>query len=211
MRYQKIRVIESKDGGETWETPRDVCYTARRRDGMPTAMLCNDNIYLAIEHYETDTQKLHPQIVYNPVSENWTTMVGSYSAYRFDPFETSLASETIYNGAPYIAQTDNYFAIAYQTFDEINSTKVHRVMNVQVCPKSEMDEDKFEGKMRAKTQIPEGDGVKTGINWPSICPLGGDEFLAVYELHDITAEGREANQHVKAIRGRITTSTPEFE
>lgn len=210
--YQKIRVVESKDGGETWETPRDVCYTATRRDGMPTAMLYGDNIYLAIEHYETDTQRLHPQMVYNPISDNWKSSVQSPSTYRFDPFETPLISTTIYNGAPYIAQTDNYFVIAYQTVDESKYSnediaKRHRRMEVQICPKSEMTGDKFEGKMRVKTLIPEGDGVKTGINWPAICPLGGDEFLAVYELHDIsTGTLRE-----KAVRGRITTSTPEFE
>lgn len=210
--YQKIRVAESKDGGETWETPRDVCYTATRRDGMPTAMLYGDNIYLAIEHYETDTQRLHPQMVYNPISDNWKSSVLSPSTYRFDPFETPLISTTIYNGAPYIAQTDNYFVIAYQTVDESKYSnediaKKHRRMEVQICPKSEMTGDKFEGKMRVKTLIPEGDGVKTGIKWPAICPLGGDEFLAVYELHDIST----GKLRVKAVRGRITTSTPEFE
>ncbi len=80
-------------------------------------------------------------------------------------------------------------------------------MEVQICPKSEMTGDKFEGKMRVKMQIPEGDGVKTGINWPAICPLGGDEFLALYELHDIATGKLQVN----AVRGRITTSTPEFE
>lgn len=210
--YQKIRVVESKDGGETWETPRDVCYTATRRDGMPTAMLYGDNIYLAIEHYETDTQRLHPQMVYNPISDNWKSSVLSPSTYRFDPFEAPLISTTIYNGAPYIAQTDNYFVIAYQTVDESKYSnediaKKHRRMEVQICPKSEMTGDKFEGKMRVKTLIPEGDGVKTGINWPAICPLGGDEFLAVYELHDIST----GTLLEKAVRGRITTSTPEFE
>lgn len=214
--YQKIRVVESKDGGETWETPRDVCYTATRRDGMPTAMLYGDNIYLAIEHYETDTQRLHPQMVYNPISDNWKSSVLSPSTYRFDPFETPLISTTIYNGAPYIAQTDNYFVIAYQTVDESKYSnediaKKHRRMEVQICPKSEMTGAKFEGKMRVKTRIPAGDGVKTGINWPSLCPLGGDEFLAIYELHDITDAGGSVSPHVWAVRGRITTSTPEFE
>ncbi len=209
--YQKIRVIESKDGGETWGNLRDVCYTEMRRDGMPTAMLYNDNIYLAIEHYAADGEQLHPQVVYNPISENWANTVYASSPYRFDPFETSLASSTIYNGAPYIAQTDNYFVIAYQTVDESKYNneeiaKKHRRMEVQICPKSEMAEAKFEGRMRAKTRIPEGDGVTTGINWPAICPLGGDEFLALYELHDI----KTGKLQVNAVRGRITTSTPEF-
>ena len=83
-------------------------------------------------------------------------------------------------------------------------------MEVQICPKSEMSGAKFEGRMRVKTRIPKGDGVQTGINWPSLCPLGGDEFLAVFELHDITAAGGSVNPHVWAVRGRITTSTPEF-
>ena len=214
-RYQKIRVMESKDGGETWGSFRDVCYTETRRDGMPTAMLYNNNIYLAIEHYETDTQQLYPQIVYNPiVSASWASSVLSPSPYRFDPFETPLASSTMYNGAPYIAQTDNYFLISYQTADVgkwgQEPAKAHRRMEVQICPKSEMSGAKFEGRMRVKTRIPKGDGVQTGINWPSLCPLGGDEFLAVFELHDITAAGGSVNPHVWAVRGRITTSTPEF-
>ena len=210
--YQKIRVIESKDGGETWVNLRDVCYTETRRDGMPTAMLYNDNIYLAIEHYAADGEQLHPQVVYNPISDNWANTVYASSPYRFDPFETSLASSTIYNGAPYIAQTDNYFIIAYQTVDESKYSneeiaKKHRRMEVQICPKSEMTAAKFEGRMRAKIRIPEGDDVETGINWPAVCPLGGDEFLALYELHDI----KTGKLQVNAVRGRITTSTPEFE
>mgnify|MGYP004662999515 CR=1 FL=1 len=213
--YQKIRVAESKDGGETWGTSRDVCYTAARRDGMPTAMLYGDNIYLAIEHYATDGEQLHPQVVYNQISDNWANTVYASSPYRFDPFETSLASDTIYSGAPYIAQTDNYFLISYQTADVgkwgQEPAKAHRLMDVQICPKSEMTGAKFEGKMRVKTRIPVGDGVKTGINWPSLCPLGGDEFLAIYELHDITDAGGSVSPHVWAVRGRITTSTPEFE
>ena len=213
--YQKIRVAESKDGGETWGTSRDVCYTAARRDGMPTAMLYGDNIYLAIEHYATDGEQLHPQVVYNQISGNWANTVYASSPYRFDPFETSLASDTIYSGAPYIAQTDNYFLISYQTADVgkwgQEPAKAHRLMDVQICPKSEMTGAKFEGKMRVKTRIPVGDGVKTGINWPSLCPLGGDEFLAIYELHDITDAGGSVSPHVWAVRGRITTSTPEFE
>jgi len=208
--YQKIRVIESTDGGETWGNLRDACYTETRRDGMPTAMLYNDNIYLAIEHYAADGEQLHPQVVYNPISDRWVNTVYASSPYRFDPFETPLASSTIYNGAPYIAQTDNYFIIAYQTMAASMLTNAYRVMEVQICPKSEMSGATFERKMRVKTRIPEGDGVKTGINWPAICPLGGDEFLALYELHEITTAGKEVKLKVKAVRGRITTSTPEF-
>ena len=212
--YQNISVIESKDGGESWSESRIVCYTAKLRDGMPTATIYNDNIFLAIEHLNPNKSQFYPQIVYNPVSENWTSSVLSSSPYRFDPFETSLASDTMYSGAPYITQTDNYFLISYQTANVAmwgqKTAEAHRLMEVQICPKSEMTESKFERKMRVKTQIPAGDGVNTGINWPSLCPLGGDEFLAVFELHDITAAGGSVNPHVWAVRGRITTSTPEF-
>ena len=213
--YQNISLIESKDGGESWSESRIVCYTDKLRDGMPTATIYNGNIFLAIEHLNSDNSQFHPQIVYNPVTANWNSPVLSPSSYRFDPFETSLASNTIYSGAPYIAQTDNYFLISYQTVDVSKwgqkPAEFHRLMEVQICPKSEMTGAKFEGKMRVKTRIPAGDGVKTGINWPSLCPLGGDEFLAIYELHDITDAGGSVSPHVWAVRGRITTSTPEFE
>lgn len=211
--YQNISVIESKDGGESWGESRIVCYTDKLRDGMPTATIYNDNIFLAIEHLSLGKSQFYPQIVCNPVSASWSSSVLSPSPYRFDPFETSLASDTIYSGAPYIAQTDNYFLISYQTADVgkwgQKTAEAHRLMEVQICPKSEMTGATFEGRMRVRTRIPKGDGVQTGINWPSLCPLGGDEFLAIFELHDIKGSSSD-NPHVWAVRGRITTSTPEF-
>lgn len=213
--YQNISLIESKDGGESWSELRIVCYTDKLRDGMPTATIYNDYIYLAIEHLTPGKEQFYPQVVYNPISEKWNSMVPSSSPYRFDPFETSLASDTIYSGAPYIAQTDNYFLISYQTADVGKWGRVlaenHRLMEVQICPKSEMTGAKFEGLMRVQSRISGVYGVTKGMNWPSLCPLGGDEFLAIYELHDITAAGGSEDPHVWAVRGRITTSTPEFE
>lgn len=64
--------------------------------------------------------------------------------------------------------------------------------------------------MRCKTGGPAADGVTTGINWPSLCPLGGDDFLLVYELHDIADNASKKNPRLCCVRGHITVSTPEF-
>lgn len=215
--WQNISVIESKDGGETWSTnPRLVCYTEGLRDGMASATIYDGNIYVGIEHLESESLQFYPQIVYNPVSENWKSTVFGNSTYRFDPFETKMASATQYSGAPYISQTDNYMIMSYQTVDvtvwdekdHIKAPMAHRIAEVQVCPKSEFNGGKF-STMRVKTRGPVADGVNTGINWPSLCPLGGDDFLLVYELHGLNGNDPK-DPNLCCVRGHITTSTPEF-
>lgn len=211
--WQNISVLESKDGGETWSTnPRLVCYTEGLRDGMASATIYDGNIYVGIEHLESESLQFYPQIVYNPVSENWKSTVFGNSTYRFDPFETKMASATQYSGAPYLSQTDNYMIMSYQTVDvskyDFVAAQSHRVAEVQVCPKSEFNDGKF-STMRGKTRGPVADGVNTGINWPSLCPLGGDDFLLVYELHGLNGNDPK-DPNLYCVRGHITTSTPEF-
>ena len=211
--FQNISVIESKDGGDTWGPARIVCYTEGLRDGMASATIYDGNIYVGIEHLESNSTQFCPQIVYNPVSADWENTVGCPAPYRFYPFETQMVSETRYSGAPYISQTDNYMIMSYQTVDVgrygFTVAQDHRTAEVQICPKSEIADGQF-ATMRCKTSGPVADGVTTGINWPSLCPLGGDDFLLVYELHDITDNASKKDPRLCCVRGHITTSTPEF-
>lgn len=209
--YQNISVIESKDGGDTWGEKRGVCYTFRMRDGMPTATVYNGNIYVAIEA-NGDGYQFFPQIVYNPVADNWSRQVGAPSIYRFDPFRKSLKSAEIYSGAPYLIQTDNYFVMSYQTTDGApQSTHAerykHTAMEVQICPKSEFVKNKF-STMRGVSRPFAIDQTKACAKWNSLCPLGGDEILAVYGSGGRDHEGDTG--YLYAVRGRITNKVFDF-
>lgn len=209
--YQNISVIESKDGGDTWGEKRVVCYTFRMRDGMPTATVYNGNIYVAIEA-NGDGYQFFPQIVYNPVADNWSRQVGAPSIYRFDPFRKSLKSAEIYSGAPYLIQTDNYFVMSYQTTDGApQSTHAerykHTAMEVQICPKPEFVKNKF-STMRGVSRPFAIDQTKACAKWNSLCPLGGDEILAVYGSGGRDHEGDTGYLYV--VRGRITNKVFDF-
>lgn len=209
--YQNISVIESKDGGDTWGEKRVVCYTFRMRDGMPTATVYNGNIYVAIEA-NGDGYQFFPQIVYNPVADNWSRQVGAPSIYRFDPFQKSLKSAEIYSGAPYLIQTDNYFVMSYQTtYGAPQSTHVerykHTAMEVQICPKPEFVKNKF-STMRGVSRPYAIDQTKACAKWNSLCPLGGDEILAVYGSGGRDHEGDTGYLYV--VRGRITNKVFDF-
>lgn len=208
---QNISVIESKDGGDTWGEKRVVCYTFTKRDGMPTATVYNGNIYVAIEA-NGDGYQFFPQIVYNPVADNWSRQVGAPSIYRFDPFQKSLKSAEIYSGAPYLIQTDNYFVMSYQTTDGApQSTHAerykHTAMEVQVCPKPEFVKNKF-STMRGVSRPFAIDQTKACAKWNSLCPLGGDEILAVYGSGGRDHEGDTGYLYV--VRGRITNKVFDF-
>lgn len=209
--YQNISVIESKDGGDTWGEKRVVCYTFTKRDGMPTATVYNGNIYVAIEANEGDYQ-FFPQIVYNSVTDNWSRQVGAPSPYRFDPFQKSLKSAAIYSGAPYLIQTENYFVMSYQTTDGAPQSThderyKHTAMEVQICPKSELVKNKF-STMRGVTRPFAIDQTKACAKWNSLCPLGGDEILAVYGSGGKDHEGDTGYLYV--VRGRIVNTLFDF-
>ena len=207
---QNISVIESKDGGDTWGEKRVVCYTFTKRDGMPTATVYNGNIYVAIEANGGGYQ-FFPQIVYNPVADNWSRQVES-GIYRFDPFQKSLKSMEIYSGAPYLIQTDNYFVMSYQTTDGApQSTHAerykHTAMEVQICPKAEFVKNKF-STMRGVSRPFAIDQTKACAKWNSLCPLGGDDILAVYGSG---GKGHEEDTgYLYVVRGRITNKVFDF-
>ena len=193
--WQNISVIESKDGGQTWSKPRIVSQNGNGRDGMPVVMLLDDRIYMAIETSEAGT-RLHPVVVSSTLEENWHKPVLKDSPYRFHPFRKSLKSDVVYSGAPYMITTDNYIVYSYQIADISDDKKDndsrHAAMEVQVCPKCDVQDGCFYTMRSASRPIDLDQWTETAV-WNSLCDLGNDEILAVSQY----------NGHVYLVRGRI--------
>lgn len=208
--YQNISVMESTDGGENWGEKRIACYSSSLRDGMPTATFFNGNIYLAIEYMGSQNEKFHPQIICESLKDNWSSIVYNNSAKRFFPFAKSLASSTVYTGAPYLIQTENYFVLSYQSTkgSKGDADTAHAVMEVQLCPKSEMSEGKFT-TMRSATRPMKIDQSKSCGKWNSLCSLGDDTIMAITSTG---GKGHESSAgFLYVVKGRITTKSLNFE
>lgn len=179
--YQNISLIESKDGGDTWSSPRLVCYNEKFRDGMPVAMIYNGWIYVVIEANGQNI-KFHPQIVCTKITDNWKVPVYGSSVNRFDPFKTSMESAYIYAGAPYIIRTDNYFVLCYQSSEgAIEPTTKNSVMEMALCRIDEMNGHEFL-TMRERIRPFDIDQTRDNGLWNSLCDLGDDRILAVTQL-----------------------------
>ena len=177
-KFQNISLLESRDGGDTWTSePRIGCYTPSFRDGMPVTMIYEDRIYLSIETNNVNV-KLHPQILYTRLSNPWPETEGEFSPRRFDPFLESLESPEFTTGAPYLIQTENFFVISYQTSRGADiKDRNRRIMEVQACPKSEMEKNVFH-TMRGLSHPIQADIQTESVMWNSLTPLGGDDILA---------------------------------
>ena len=195
--WQNISVIESKDGGDTWTAPRIVSQNGSGRDGMPVVMLLDGMLYMAVETSEPGT-RLHPVVVCSTIEDNWKTPVLTDSPNRFHPFRNSLKSDVVYSGAPYIITTDNYIVYSYQISDISDDKKEndsrHAAMEVQVCPKNEVKDGRF-NTMRAVTRPISLDQWTETAVWNSLCDLGNDEILAVSQYHNA----------IWLVRGKIMT------
>ena len=196
-RWHNISVIESKDGGDTWEKVRVVSQNGACRDGMPVVAIHEDRLLLAVESTDYTGERLHPIVIQNTIDDNWKVTVGKGSPYRFEPFQKSLKSEVDYSGAPYIITTDNYIVYSYQIADwwtppagltaseqltqaKQNNDANHATMEIQVCPKSEVKDGYFNTMRAASRPLPvdQTTGKENAI-WNSLCDLGNDEILAV--------------------------------
>ena len=190
-----ISVIESKDGGNTWGEVRVVAQNSANRDGMPVATLLGDKILLAVESTDGVHKRLHPIVICNPIQGCWSTTVGKGDSHRFHPFTTSLKSDLVYSGAPYIITTDNYIVYSYQISDwwkpteelskeelvslaKQKNVEAHSELEVQVCLKSEVT-DGFFYTMRSPSRPFKLDQKSEKAVWNSLCDLGNDEILAV--------------------------------
>ena len=207
--YQNISVMESGDGGDTWSDKRIACYSYNLRDGMPTATILGDNIYLAIEYIGSSSERFHPQVICESLQDNWSGIVYKTSPKRFFPFRTSLASTTVYTGAPYLIQTENYFVLSYQSTKGSvgDSDSAHAVMEVQLCPKSEMSDGKFTS-MRSATRPLRIDQSTGCGKWNSLCSLGDDSVLAITSTGGTGHESSAGFLYV--IKGKIVTKSLNF-
>ena len=190
--WQNISVIESKDGGQAWSAPRIVSQNGSGRDGMPVVMILDD---MPIETSEPGT-RLHPVVVSSTLEDNWKTPVLKDSPRRFHPFRNSLKSDVVYSGAPYIIQTDNYIVYSYQIADISDDKKDndsrHAAMEVQVCPKSDVQDGCFYTMRSPSRPINLDQWTETAV-WNSLCDLGNDEIMAVSQY----------NGYVYLVRGKI--------
>ena len=207
--WHNISVIESKDGGDTWGKERVVAQNSANRDGMPVATLLGDKILLAVESTDGVHARLHPIVICNPIQGCWSTTVGKGDSHRFHPFTTSLKSDLVYSGAPYIITTDNYIVYSYQISDwwkpteelsrtelvrlaKDNNVEAHSELEVQVCLKSEVT-DGFFYTMRSPSRPFNLDQKSEKAVWNSLCDLGNDEILAVSQKGNL----------IYTVRGKI--------
>ena len=207
--WHNISVIESKDGGNTWGEVRVVAQNSANRDGMPVATLLGDKILLAVESTDGVHARLHPIVICNPIQDCWRTPVGKGDSHRFHPFTTSLKSDLVYSGAPYIITTDNYIVYSYQISDwwkpteelsrtelvrlaKENNVEAHSELEVQVCLKSEVT-DGFFYTMRSPSRPFKLDQKSEKAVWNSLCDLGNDDILAVSQKGNL----------IYTVRGKI--------
>ena len=176
---QNISVIESFDGGDTWSTPRIAAYAGKSRDGMPVCLLMDGIIYMVVEHADPGT-RLRPQVASNPANGSWAEPVLNGSPWRFEIFATPLASKTIYRGAPYLIRTDDYLVVSWQVCgtDTDRGDEAHAMMEVALCPISEMRDGKFT-TMRGFSKPLHLDEASNKAKWNSLCDLGDNCVLAI--------------------------------
>ena len=111
---QNISMLSSPDNGKTWNNElKTVCYRANRRDGMPVAILVDDEILVSIE--DNNIGQFKPYIVRTKISNNWQAPVLANSSNRESALKTPYP-ESVYAGAPYIMRIPSGEVIlSYQT------------------------------------------------------------------------------------------------
>lgn len=184
-RGNNISVIESTDGGDSWKDYRIVCHSEGGWDGMASVINHMGNMYLAVEHKDKRvTESMSIQLIKNSVDSNWPSIEFSNSKNRFYPFSHSSGFD---EGAPYLAQTDNFFIISCQC-SEGGETADNLVAEVRAIAKSEIGADgAFPERMKSKSRpmtpvINEISTIsKKTAKWNSLCPLPNDEVYLVSE------------------------------
>lgn len=200
--WHNISVIESRDGGDTWGQVRIVSQNSECRDGMPVVTIHNDMLLLAIESTDFKGQRLHPIVINNPITNNWSSIVGKGDPHRFEPFQVSLGSRIKYSGSPYIITTDNYIVYSYQISDWYTppanlepsqqlalckqyNEEEHATLEVQVCPKTEVNDNGYFRTMRSPSRPLKVDQTtgKQNALWNSLCDLGDDKVMVISQYN----------------------------
>ena len=180
-RSNNISVVESTDGGDSWSSERIVCHSEGGWDGMPVVTLVDGRLYLAVEHKDQRGGKVPMEmcLMTCPLEDNWSAEIPLGSPQRFAPY----AATGVYEGAPYLIHTDNYFVLSFQSADGAENTlkDVNSVGEVRICPIADAKQDKL-GRFRAMQGgfRPMNIDQQTGSGlWNSLCHLGGDRFCCV--------------------------------
>lgn len=184
-RGNNISVIESEDGGDSWNDYRIVCHSEGGWDGMASVIQYQENMYLAIEHKDKrGEESMSIQLIKNSLGSNWASIETSNSKNRFYPFGHPDGFD---EGAPYIVQTENHIIISCQCA-EGGETTDNLVAEVRSIGKKEIDEDGlFPDRIKSKSR-PMASVIKTvstvskkTAKWNSLCPLPNDEIYLVSE------------------------------
>ncbi|MBO4447820.1 MAG: hypothetical protein J5764_06820 [Bacteroidales bacterium] len=180
-RGNNISVVESRDGGDSWSSERIVCHSEGGWDGMPVVTVVNDRMYLSVEHKDERGGKvpMDIQLMTCSLEENWNREIDLGSQQRFSPY----VQTEVYEGAPYIIHTDNYFVVSFQSADGAEETlkDVHSVPEIRICPITEAASDKlgrFYGMQGGFRPMNIDQTSGSGL-WNSLCHLEGDRFLCV--------------------------------
>lgn len=111
---QNISLLSSADNGSTWSRDvKTVAYRASRRDGMPVALLVDDEILVSVE--DNNIGQFKPYIIRTTISDNWSTPVLAGSPNREYALKDHLP-DFVYAGAPYIMRVPTgQVILSYQT------------------------------------------------------------------------------------------------
>ena len=128
---QNISMLSSSDNGKTWsKEPKTVSFRANRRDGMPVALLVDDEILVSVE--DNNIGQFKPYLVRSKISDNWNSPVLASSSNREYALKTHLADD-VYAGAPYIMRVPSGEVIlSYQTTGERSSDWELSTMEVAI-------------------------------------------------------------------------------
>ncbi|MBQ7268560.1 MAG: exo-alpha-sialidase [Bacteroidales bacterium] len=180
-RGNNISVVESRDGGDSWGGERIVCHSEGGWDGMPVVTLAGGRLYLAVEHKERRGGQVPMEmcIMTCPLEDNWSAEIPLGSPRRFAPYPPT----GVYEGAPYLIHTENYFVLSFQSADGAEETlkDVHAVGEVRICPIADTAKDKLGRfyKMQGGFRPMDIDQSTGAALWNSLCALGGDRFCCV--------------------------------
>jgi len=139
---QNISMLSSYDNGATWtKEPKTVSFRANRRDGMPVALLVDDEILMSIE--DNNIGQFKPYIIRGKISGNWNEPVLANSPMREYALKNKLP-DTDYAGAPYIMKVPSGEVIlSYQCTSGRSSNWEKSTMEVAVGDKSGRNFDKI--------------------------------------------------------------------
>jgi hypothetical protein len=186
---QNISMLSSPDNGKTWtKDPKTVSFRANRRDGMPVALLVDDEILVSVEDNNIDQFK--PYIVRSTVSNNWSSPVLANSPNREYALKAKMP-DAVYAGAPYIMRVPTGEVIlSYQTTSGRSSNWEMSTMEVAVGDKRGRN---FE-KLTRPFDVP----LTREAKWNSISLWDENTIVAA-----ATTSFRSANCEVWIINGHI--------